>query len=526
MGDQQLLQSQSPNQSRSESLSGWIAFACLTIGIFGFAAHNLGNRYFWTDESSSLFTSLGWPGVGERSGSIAGAWNWTMATHVEPGLYNMLERFWALGVGTEITTLRIYPFMFFLIYLSAIAGIGRLLRLPWFLIAGIIGLLLLENITPYYAVELRPSSAGLAASVALPFLALLLFNKTKAWMLIAFVVGVMVVGSMQYNSYPLEFATGVVLVGFGLLRSTNFERTLLAGAGIFSIAWLPAVYLVTRGNPKSVAHDSQLAAIPEALIPNMELPAILNLIQQNLLSFTALPRTLFLVLVPILWLVHKWPTPWSRLPGVHQSVNQLWLFTLVATCATAAVGFAGVMPWIVGTRWSIAEIGLIGISLLGIGAVLVQLGLLRLKPILVAALITSVAVSMLAGYRLFTYERFSGHNWNDVLPMILQGTPGKTVVDTKIYTDLRYWIELSGDYDSYRDAWIAHRIQTTSEFRPADETSVIQFLNSNQDRLLLSDVTLIERAGINMPDNVTLIRVPAWDESQPTDVPQPVLLVR
>ncbi len=515
-----------------QSEVGWgltaagISFTALVAGVVALAVNNLGNRYFWTDESSSLYTSLGWPGVGERAGSLAGAWNWTIETHVEPGLYNMLERFWALGAGTHITTLRLYPFLFFLIYLGALIGLGRLIRVPWFLIAGVVGLMLLENITPYYTVELRPSSAGLAASVVIPMLGLLLLKRPHWRMLLVFLGAFMFIGSMQYNSFPLEAAMGAVLLFFALARYQGTERVVLAGAGLFALLWLPVVYVVTRGNPLAINEEESLEAISGLLIPNMGFAEVANLLQQNLLSPTALPRTIFLLILPVMWITRRWPGLWSASNPRVLYVNFLWAFVLVATVATAAIGFLGVMPWIVGTRWSIAEVGLIGVSLLGLAGIVVERGLLRWKPVAAVAMAATVLISGLAGYRLLTYERFPGFNWNPVLAVMLDGEPGRSVVDTELYPDLRYWIELSGDYNQFQPDWVAHQVQTTSQFFAADASSVQEFLDSNNDRLLIGDASLIEQSGMQIPADVEIVKVPTWGDYGGDAPAQPVLLVR
>ena len=258
----------------------------------------------------------------------------------------------------------------------------------------------------------------------------------------------------------------------------------------------------------------------------MEREAVFSLLQQNLLSLTALPRTVFLILLPALWAIQAWPPPWRRPSATQQTVNQMWLLVMVATLATAGIGFLGIMPWIVGTRWSIAEIGLIGLSLLGLGAIAVNLGFLRVKVLYVFAAIASTLVSLFAGYRLYAYERFPGHNWGAILPLILAGAPGKTVIDTEVYTDLRYWLELSGDYDSYRMDWINHQPQTTSVFEAANASSIRDFLDSSNDRLLLGNAILLDADGIQIPEGIRVIPVPNWDGASNATYPEPVLLVR
>ena len=503
-----------------------ISFVLLIAGVMALAANNLGNRYFWTDESSSLFTSLGWPGVGERAGTLGAAWDWILNPNLEPGLYNILERYWVLGVGAEITTLRFYAFLFFLLYLISLVALGRLAELPWLLVAGVVALMLLENVTPYYTVELRPTSAGLAASVMLPLLGLLLLKRPQARFFAVFVVGFLFIGSMQYSSYPIEAALGVVLVMFGWWRHRGGQRLILVGAGFLAILWLPVLYLLTRGSPFESVRSPGFDNISSSMIPNMTPVEVLMLMQQNLLSPTALPRTVFLVLLPALWWARRWPRHVVDVRWQVRSVNFLWAFVLLATVASAGVGFLGLMPWVVGTRWSIADVGLIAVSLVGIAGALVQLGLLQRKSIAVAATVLVVAISAVSSYRLATYERFPGYNWNPALVALLAGKPGASVVDTEIYTDLRYWVELSGDYDQFRSDWINHRIRTTSDFAKADVSNIEKFLSSTDDRLLLGDASLLEDLSIPIPENVDVIYIPQWEEFDGFTPPQPVLLIR
>ena len=99
-------------------------------------------------------------------------------------------------------------------------------------------------------------------------------------------------------------------------------------------------------------------------------------------------------------------------------------------------------------------------------------------------------------------------------------------MDTEIYPDLRYWVELSGDYDSYRSDWIGHGVQTTSDFAKADASSLEEFLTSSNDRLLLGDASVLTTSTLQIPGNIDTIYPPAWDDFQGFVPPQPVLLVK
>ena len=489
--------------SRSERLANGLAFVMLAMGISWYGLRNLTNNNFWSDEASSFYTALGWPPPGESAGSLGDAWYWTLTTHVEPGLFNLMERFWALMFGTEIYVLRLMPFVLFLVYLAAAVAVGRLVQLPWFLAVAAAAMVLLENITPYYGVELRPSIAGLAASVALPAIGIWFLRSPSLMRLVAMVLGVLFFGSMQFNSLPVLVALGaMLLVGAGWTQVRSSRVRVLVAASI-AVAWQPVVYLVSRGNPLQATGESSLSAIPDTLIPNMETSRVLEVLATNFVSATALPRTIFVIAVPALWLFSRIEPPWRKGPGFALTINGLWIFVVAATCGAAALGFRGVMPWIVGTRWSIAEIGLIAVSLVGLGGLLAHFVPWRRSPLRIIVIVGALAVTAVGSLRLATYERPPGVDWRPALEIILSGNPGGTVIDLWTYPEIRYWVELSGDYEDYRQGWLQHEVQPSPGSASADADNVLEFLNSDADRFLLRSQEVLD--GVELPESIEIV---------------------
>lgn len=70
--------------TRPEQVANTLGLGFITVAVVVYAWRNLGNRYFWSDEASSLHTSLTWPKVVENSWGIAKAWTASQA-HIEPG---------------------------------------------------------------------------------------------------------------------------------------------------------------------------------------------------------------------------------------------------------------------------------------------------------------------------------------------------------------------------------------------------------------------------------------------------------
>lgn len=489
-----------------------------------FALGNLGNRYFWSDEASSFFTALGFPASGQEAAGWAEAWA-ANKSGLEPGMFNWLERFWALGFGTDIVTLRFFPLVIFLSYLAALLILTRLTAAPLFIGCAVIGLMLLENITPYYAVELRPSIAGLAAAVAIPLVAIwLTVSRTVLTGLAVFLPVFVILGSMQYNSLPIMAGVAALLVLAALRQERGPKRITMWVMAIFTLVWLPLLYVLIMGNPFDLIGGDALKNIPEAYIPNMPAGEALRVVATNFFSPTALPRTIFILVVPILWLLKKYPTPKGNLLREQWVVVALWVIVVVSTIVTSLLGVLGFIPWILGTRWSISEVGLIGLSLVGLAGLVAQSRLLKVNWMKLVVVLVSLIVVAAGSIRLATYERTAGTNWNQALEVILAGKPGSTYIDLWSYPELRYWVEYSGQYDQFKDQWIAHDVQIAGPGDKAGPEDIEAFFNSTADRLLLRSGSLLE--GIQIPGNIELLELATWKFPEDEQADSPVLLIR
>lgn len=499
----------------------------LAVGLIGYALHNLGNRYFWTDESSTFFAALAWPSPGGSPGAMSDAWQWTMTGFLDPGFFHMLVRYWAMWIGTDIVTLRLLPFLLFLGYVIALLALFRLLGAPWFLAAGGIGLMMLDNITPYYAIELRPYSGGLAATVVLPLLALWLIRKPSTQRLLLLTAAVLTLGSMQYNALPVMLAVAALLALSATYAAPGKDRVVLLLGAFISMVWLPFLYLASRGSPIRTSGGRALDYIPDLVLTAMPPERALSVIGTNLFSFTALPRTIFLVIVPILWLTRRLPPLSKNCERSSHTLNLVWLFVLTATGATIVLAVLGFIPWIVGTRWSIGEIGLIGVSLAGLAGLL-MIRVRRANQFLLSGVaILSVLLAAGGAARLLLYERPNDVDFMSFLaPAILSGKQGGTVLDTWSYPDARYWMEYSGQQEALRSAWISHGIRPTATFDEAGPQDVEAFLRSQNDRMLLRGISVIQENNIILPPGVSIATVPDSAIQGPLSTELPIVLVK
>ena len=511
------------SHSTRERIANVLSIAILSIAVITYAIRNLGNRYFWSDEASSLYTSLGWPEIGDGPQSIGEAWAATQS-HIEPGLFNMLEYVWAVGIGTHITAIRFLPFLFLLAYLVAIVLLSRFVNAPLYLGAAVVGLMLLENITPYYAVELRPHIAGLAAAVVLPLLTVWLMRSPGIPRLAVFILGFLFFGSMQYTSYPIQFAIAGVLLLAAARTAIGSHKRLLIGASGFAVMWLPVTFVLVRGNPFRLAGGTEIHAIPEAFFPNLPVQEVASIVATNLLSPTGLPRTVFILLLPVLWIAHRMSA--KQQPGKSPlwTIQSLWIIVTTSTAISFILAMLGFMPWILGTRWTIADVGLIALSLVGIVGLIVHSGVLNKGAIQLTAIALALVLTLVGSARWATYDRTPGYDWTPVLEVGLQNSSTPLVIDNWTYPEVRYWVELSGAYDQYEQAWLAQEILIAGPTDKATVEDVSNFLSSNSNVMILRNDSVLPPA--DQLADVEVRPLPLSKGTEPAPSGGPVLLIR
>ena len=484
----------------------------LALGIAGLGIHNLGNRYFWTDESSSFFTALGWPAPGQEPGGWSDIQQ-TLITFLDPGLFHLMIRGWSETFGTSIQSLRSLPFFFFVLYVTALLLWYRRFRLPLLVAVAGVSVMMLDNITPYYSVEVRAYSAAIAAAVALPLAATWFMDHPNVTRLGIFLGASAFLGAMQYTAASVNIATGVLVLTALFQTKVPTERWRLGLAGTFTLAWLPFIYLITRGWPSRGA-EGDLDHVKNLVLAHMDSSALLQTLSTNFLSFTALPRTLFLILVPVIFVIArvKFSTNNDGAPSKRPATTllQLWFYVAVLTVSAALLSIGGFLPWVLGTRWSITEIAGVALSVLGI-IVLIRdysaptLWQSRLSQIAVAT--ACIAVVLLGSWRIFTYERpGDSRALDELVPVLISGDPqAPIVVDYWIFPDTRYWVEYSGKFEASRQAWISRGVVSTGGFVEAGPIAIEEFLNSSSDRMLLKDTEALETLSEPLPPTVQVI---------------------
>ena len=239
----------------------------------------------------------------------------------------------------------------------------------------------------------------------------------------------------------------------------------------------------------------------------------------NLFSATALPWTLFIILVPIVWLIAR-KKQRAIQSVVPRNTGLLWLFVITATLASFALAILGFIPWLVGSRWSIADGGLIVVRLVGLLSLVADKSWMQSTRVAAIGAVAAVIAVGLGTAELVVYERQPGFELRPILEQFVLATPGRAVIDVWLYPDVRYWIEYSSRYADLRDPWLTLQVQQTSRFDVAVAEDLASFLSSEHGALLLRNDHLIPEQSMN-----TTIQRGELPEALGSDGP-PVLIMK
>jgi hypothetical protein len=519
-----------------EAQSGWsvgprgrlvsfIQAGLLTLAAAVFLANNLGNNNLWTDESTTLLTVLGFPDVGAPPVSLVESLGWATYGSGDPGGFQVLLSFWSRTLGTSIEAIRSLPAAFYLIYLISVLALGRLVRLPSYMLWGVMGLLLIESFTKYYAVELRPYSAALAAAVAIPAVTLWLLRRPSLLRFSALAGVVIVVGTSSYTT-AVAAAAGAGMIVAGWRQTPSGRSRVWLGTGIAALlVTLPIIYFATGRWQQSATTGPGYTQ--ELMLANGGLAEGLRVLYLNFLSFTALPKTAFLIAVPIAWLAirvrHQGGTPRSL---ATTPATILWVYVAITQLASLALSGAGVLPWIMGTRWSIGEVGVVAVSLVGLVSLAVTLSPQPRTWLRSSAAMLSLAATAVGGYALATYERPERPTYEPFIVEVAERYPGRVVIDSWLFSDARYWIEFSGQFDSLRERWIGSQPQENSPPVAVGAEQVEEFIADDDLQAL---IVRSDRALDDLPADRLLdiqIETSRIDDDAPSAVEAPLALIK
>jgi len=503
------------------STLGVISALTLLAAMGIFYLGNFSNEAFWTDETATFWQSeLAFPLTENGVRGIQAMFDSIRGGSADPGGFNVLLLAWISFFGTSVESLRTFAFLFFVLYVAFVVMLIRRFALPALIGSAVIAALLLENITPYYAFELRPYMPELAASVGFLVLTLYLLERCSGWSLAVFSAGVVILGASQYSAAVLSLTVGILILNvYRRLVKDSRSRLLLIAATV-SIVWPVIQYSLLRGIPWMAGQQPPTHTI-ELLIRNQSLSQILDTLSVNFFSPTTLPRTAFILAVPLLWLFGKHALSRRSTQPARNAVITMWLYVLLGTTFSAALSIIGVMPWTLGTRWSINEIGFIAVSLVGLSLIAFEISMERMNFQIaqLSIAVLCILVVLLGSIRISTYSRPTPTDYlTSLAPDLFSGTPAGLIVDNWIYDDVRYLIEYSGRYPGLQDAWSAVKPRNSFGYGAATNEDITAFfLDKSADRLLLRNSEPIE--SVMLPDSIALIEPDSTNNG-------PVLLVK
>ena len=351
----------------------------LAAGLLAQAVRNLGYRGMWWDEASQFWVSQGvgryaepfTPRQGLAEVARRNAWD-----NLDPGGFSLLLHGWTL-VSRGLVWLRLLPFVFFLAGSLALALLGwRLTRSALFAVAaGAVPSLFPSAL--YFALEIRAYSmemAGIAIGALLLVLAIERPSSGRAVLL------GLACAAFMTSRYSFVLTAAALLVA---LWSGSAGR--ISGRAL-------RVQMVAAALPSAVV-GAAIAGImlPHQLWPEMHggalglsspvythggvlrfAPNVPALLVRNLVSPVALPITLAIVVVVVVWARriaarpgHVQADPAAGLPAARFAV---FTFVAVVQALSAVVSLLGLYPWDIASRWSAYLLAVSGVATVALAA--------------------------------------------------------------------------------------------------------------------------------------------------------------
>ena len=509
---------------RHRAVLAALSSVVLMTGAIVFVARNVLRVSVWSDEAATIMTSFGWPPLGGPIGTLEESVAAALMGNADVGGFTIFLRLWVEILGGTLPSVRFFALFWIVLYLLSVAFLILRVSRSWLLVIGGVSLMLLENITPFYALEIRPYGAALASSVGVLVVAVWFRDAPSPWRASLVLASCLFLSSHQYVSLvPLIATAGVLALSAFDPKLLKAKKWWTVGTGLLLMAYLPTIFLLTRG---PVVGTGPPGHVQDLLIQSQSVGEVVDTLQTNLLSATAAPRTLFLLLVPVLLAVRWIPRTLDWEGNSRSLILYLWVYVALGTVISFALSALGAIPWVLGTRWSITEVGLIAVSVAGLLGVLSQLAPSR-RWLSTSLVVFTVCSSVVASYRIASFQHPRSLEYvSDLAPILLTQPPGTVVVDSWIFYDMRYLIEFGGRYSNIRSDWVTAGPRPTTGSDPADVEDLESFLQG-------ADVALVWRSGRafeEIPESVKrgldIVELPSTGASGVTGDESPIVLFK
>ena len=420
----------------------------LIILLLCILARNLNSPNFWFDESGQFWLALGqnhFSAANTVAQSIKEAWNNSKSFNLDPGGFTLLLR--GLIYSFENTSpliLRSLPFFFTIALCFGLLYWGALLKVSLIYTSLAIFLLFLNSNFLYYSLELRAYSMELCGVVLLFLATERICKENNTSNKIIWLACLALFGSSRYSFVIYETAAfvSIITVQYLLKKSIDKQIVLILGFGLLifnSFLYFGMLqYQSVSASPPPYVQD--------LLIYGKDLNQIFVILKNNFLDPFAVPKTLFLFLY-LTYLLRK-----GSFQSINPKITLLFFYILFATLIAVFLSIIGKLPWSVNSKWSLTELSLSALAIIGCFAmakdflVVFRGRFLFLSYAILPAAILFLQIYLILG--ILKYDRTDKEYepiYSSLEFIYKRSSAGETIVlDRMMWPSYRYIIEKSG----------------------------------------------------------------------------------
>ena len=422
----------------------------LVILLLCILARNLNSPNFWFDESGQFWLALGqnhYSAANTATQSIKEVWTNSKSFNLDPGGFTLLLR--GLIYSFENTSpliLRSLPFFFSIVLCFGLLYWGVLLKVSLIYTSLVIFLLFLNSNFLYYSLELRAYSMELCGAVLLFLATERISKKNNTSNQILWLACLVLFGSSRYSYVIYETAAfaSIITVSYLLKKSIDKQIVLILG---FSLLIFNLFLYFGMLQYQSVS-ASPPPYVQDLLIYGKDLNQILVIFKNNFLDPFAIPKTIFLFLY-LAYLFRK-----GSFESINPKITLLFFYILFATLIAIFLSIIGKLPWSVNSKWSLSELSLSALALIGCFAILKDLAFIifiRSRFLFLSHAILPAAILFLQIYLILgilKYDRTDKEYepiYSSLEFIYKRSSAGEMIVlDRWMWPSYRYIIEKSG----------------------------------------------------------------------------------
>jgi hypothetical protein len=404
---------------------------------------NINLEDVWLDESGQFWISQGQSHFSDwdaPTGGISDIFLANRQANLDPGGFSFLLRAWSDLFGTQLNQLRTLSFIFWLgslilsLYLSKKVLSSKFTR---FLSGVTIFAIFFSTPVKWYAFEIRAYSMSLFGALLMALAFYLLITKETIPHVVLFIFASIFIVMSRYHG--LIYNTAACLaIGIYLLKQKKFKTTAFVVTPVILLQvalFFSTVRYQNNGKPPDY--------VKELLLKGATQEKFYEILRVNWTNgYGSLIGAALLAFLAVVLLKRS-----KLFRSISISVQWLFVYLLFCQILSFAASVAGLIPWMLNTRWSLTDYSIVVVSLIVLLSV-IEAGW-NSKDVNTRALgfawVRSISfVILFSMIMLFVAGRVQG-DWvrtdgKSIMSALLNDAckTGTTYLDSSIYPDARY----------------------------------------------------------------------------------------